>query len=736
MAASGYQPAIGLLPMHDMTYLVAHSTDRATMFKSVQRNGYAAGQFGIHYRDQNTNRPPRFSQWPTLVIADGQGIKDNGASTNGSYTTPATGGNPNLWDIAHSPSVGYMAYLLTGRFYFMEEVQFASITNGLLMIDWARAGGGIPGYMNAPGYTGASCVLVPLTDAFQTRSSAWGLRTLAQAVCVTPSNDALYSDLLASMEDNCRYFNEKYSGQTTNRGIIKPGESYNGTTRDIAVWQQDFVTAAWGYAKAMGLPLSVQGQSRIDAFFAWKAKSIIFRLGPSSGFWYINANAYTARVSPSNFPDYVGGTGPWHATDAECYADTYPSVGQYMSTTEGVLGFDYGAPSEAVKAMWANIQPAISYAVRFGVVGALAAYNRMVGASNWASFASEQTGRPVWSVVPASGLMPAWMSGVSVGQWVDIPGTANPPAGLNMNAYCDMTIRPSDSTILAVASGGHSDGSSNGAAKVTLEADSPAWVTLRNSSTPTADVLYYGDGTPTSRHTYYHTHYIASRNAVLLAGCRFGFGGGTPTGPGMDLFDLDTNTYEPRYTWPDIIGGGYGVVQDGEGNIWTQSGYKFTVSTATWSKPGNGGLPRGPATYDSVRNRFFALQWGDGQGYDPQLGVQAFELDPTNGNGAAITFNASAAYSQFTTDGPAYAGMAFSPVDGKFYFLHPGRMGQFYVITPNGGTVWDMATYSASAGTAPTSSGILCKRLLWVQKLGGFVVQGNASSNMKFLRMV
>jgi hypothetical protein len=333
--------------------------------------------------------------------------------------------------------------------------------------------------------------------------------------------------------------------------------------------------------------------------------------------------------------------------------------------------------------------------------------------------------------------VPFWLDGAAVGEWVEITGTANPPGGLVMNAFCDMVLVPSDSTIAAVASGGHSDGASNAAATVNLQADAPSW-TLRKASTHNgseANVLYYADGTPTSRHTYHHTHYIEGLNAVLLAGCRFGYGGGTPTGPGMDLFSLTDDDYLAVDTFADIdpwAGAGYGVVQDGAGDIWTTAGYRFDVSAGTWSKPGSGALLRYPAAYDSIRDKLFALQFDDGEGFGG-AGLQAVELDPATGNSQAITFNSSAALTQFIADAPAYAGMAFNPLDGKFYFLHPGRMGTFYVVTPGVGTVWDMALWEPT-GTAPTSSGVLCKRVLYVPNLSGFVVQGNASNNMKFVK--
>ena len=338
-------------------------------------------------------------------------------------------------------------------------------------------------------------------------------------------------------------------------------------------------------------------------------------------------------------------------------------------------------------------------------------------------------------------LPPAWLSAMPLQQWADIPGTANPGAGLAPDAYSDMTLRPSDSSLFIAAAGGHDNGNSNAVVRLALSADAPAWETLRASSWNGSEfnVTYYADGTPASRHTYHHTHYIASQDCVLLAGCRFGWGGGTPSDGSMALFDLATNQWRARNTWPDITPdalstAGMGCGQDGAGNIWTQNGYKFTVSTTTWSKPGTGKLLRYPCAYDSARDRIFALQYNDGEGSQSQ-GLQAIDLNPDTGNSQNITFNSSAAVTQFIADNPAYAGMAFCPLDGKFYFMHMGRQGVFYVVTPNGTTVWDMAMWTPG-GALPSTTETICKRVLYVPALNGFVFQYKVTQPLKFLRMV
>lgn len=362
-------------------------------------------------------------------------------------------------------------------------------------------------------------------------------------------------------------------------------------------------------------------------------------------------------------------------------------------------------------------------------------------AGTLAAAQSDVTGNVTLDVVaPAGALsngMPAWWNAATVGQWVAISGTTGPGAGLNTDAFSDMTLRPSDSTVIVAAAGGHADGASNAVASICLLDDAPAWTTRKASTWngSESNVLYYADGRPASRHTYHHTHYIESLDAVLLAGCRFAWGASTPQGPGMDLFDLTTNDYLAAGTWPDIPAAGhYGVVQDGDGNIWTQTGRKFTVSTATWSVPGTGSLLRYPAAYDSVRNKIFAMQYDDGEGF-ATVGFQAKELDPTTGNSQTITVNSSAAKTAFDAAAPAYAGMQYCPLDEKFYFMTGASPQTLYVVTPNGGTTWDMDTLTVGGATVPSVSFSLCKRFLYVPELTGFVVQTAMTSNLHFLRM-
>jgi hypothetical protein len=392
MASPGYQRPIGLLPEHDVMYLVCNNA--SIVYNAVVFNGYSAGRYPLHYRDENTLNPLRFTDYPNLVIHDTCRFKDNGSSTKYDVT-PACSGTPSPgWDTAHLPSVGYMAYLVTGRRYFMEQVQFAATTNFLGLTD-----GAIRNF--------SSGLLHPTIGAFQTRSSAWTIRSLVQAITVTPDSDDYRNNFVTSWEKNIQYHHSLYNQQPNNNfGLIQPGEAYSigsnpSGTNNVAIWQQDFVTAAWGYAITLDPPISEADSQKIKEFFQWKAKAIVDRLGPSNRFWYINAAPYTITVSTAAVPNYLTGAGPWLSDWSAIYSATFATPPSWMGNTEGVLAAEYDLGSWG-RSFWGNLQPAISYSVQLGVAGAVESYFRMINATNWPELKATFDYAPVWSVTPAS----------------------------------------------------------------------------------------------------------------------------------------------------------------------------------------------------------------------------------------------------------------------------------------------------------------------------------------------
>jgi hypothetical protein len=388
MTSSGYQKPIGMMPEHDVAYLVC--TDQPELlYAAVVRNGYSVGRYPIHYRDHTTNRPVRFSQHLTRVLSSGSGMSSTGSSSTSTSTPAPTGGYNASWDTAHSPAL-FLAYLITGHWYHMESAQFACTANWLNIDD-----------INY--HTGTRGRLLPLAGAVQTRAAAWGARSLVHALLSTPDADTAlrdeFTDLAELLID---HHHAVYVAQANNQfGWVDPGEYYSlAGAQGGSAWQQDFYTAAYGYMNTVELPISSTHATKLDAFFHWKAKSIVFRLGLATGYWWVNSSAaYIVAFSPSFTPNYQNGTGPWYATDKLLYDATFASPPAWMSSTEGVLGEEYTSDVWA-RSLIGNMHPAIAYAVRHDVEGAADAYARLIGATNYSAITTGFAAAPVWSVEP------------------------------------------------------------------------------------------------------------------------------------------------------------------------------------------------------------------------------------------------------------------------------------------------------------------------------------------------
>lgn len=456
MGMPGYHPSIGILPQWDVAYITS-SDPRA--YAAVVANGYSAGRFGIHFRDETTNRPIKFSSYPKLVCDSSSGVIHTGLSSTNFTTPTATGTTPPGWTDTHSPSVGFVPYLVTGRFYFAEQMQFAATTNYLLNGDLNRQD--------------SAGIFLSSSGSNTTRGVAWAIRTLAQAAALTPDTDPLQVELVNSTSSNIDWNHTRYVATPNNpQGFVQPYSDYTapaffplttvagastivlpsgyvyltdgyyngyellvgaesrfittwvGSTRTAtlatpfstsqsvasaqmrnenvyveATWMQDFYTAAFGYAIDLAPPVSSMIKTKLSAFFAWKAQSIVGRFGGTAvtDYLYQDAGIYTIAVAPSNTADWVTGAGPWYSNWGQIYKDTL-GVNNPGTDTSLLRGGNYPDASS----YWGNLQPALAYAVQQGVVGASAARTRMLSASNFSSLSSALSSAPEWAIEPRS----------------------------------------------------------------------------------------------------------------------------------------------------------------------------------------------------------------------------------------------------------------------------------------------------------------------------------------------
>ena len=381
MGATGYHLSIGLLPEWDVALLVSASDQRA--YRGALISGYSAGRYGIHYRDETTQRPLRMSSYPNLVMGGGSGVTDVGGSSQGTYTPAASGGSPPQFKVSHHPSMGYMAYLVTGWNYFMEETQLLATSNFLKQSDTIR--GTTKGLLESS--SGTNTV----------RGAAWAMRSLVQAAVITPDADPLHAEFVSSVNENINYYHGRYVAIAHNpQGLVEPYTDYTpGDPYDHQIWMDDFFTSAMGFMKDTQVA-STTVVPKLDQFLAWKYRAIVGRLGGSGtdAFTYRQGAQYTVNYSPTANVDWRGGTGPWYAS--------WGAVARSMNLpTDGTLGatLDSGYPEDPT-AYWGALMPAISYAVDHGAVGAAASWNRIISASNFGTLAAAFNNDPGWGVKP------------------------------------------------------------------------------------------------------------------------------------------------------------------------------------------------------------------------------------------------------------------------------------------------------------------------------------------------
>jgi hypothetical protein len=639
MGAAGYHPSIGVLPAWDALYF----TTTASMWAVIQRQGFSAGRYGIHFRDETTNRPARLSSYPNLVLNGSSGIAATGSSSLGTETPGATGGSPPSFYTSHHPSMGYMAYLLTGWRFHLETAQFVAVANGFKQTDVTR------------GFTQG--ILKPNAGANTTRGAGWAVRSLVQAATITPDSDPLKTELMDQVGFNIDYYHARYLEQPNNplgwvtpysdystadfygntqagstataiilptidgngnpvstvdgayngkylsiakHGATTPGQrrlitGYVASTRTVtvasaftfesgntmpardfvigdgqtreALWMQDFVTAAFGYAVALKPNLTEQRRDKLRGFFQWKARSIVERFGDArtDRFLFRDAAQYEGPVAPCDLPDFDTGRGPWFANAGEMWD------AQFAGTTppDRSVGDLRGGNFPSASSYWANLMPAFAYAVEEGMVGAITGWRRMIGASNWSLLAANLNDSPEWAIAPLGGVdVPAWVAAAAPWQWVEIPNTAlssTPPTVVSagqpdkkITAWTGAGLKRRGSVYMLGAAGGHTDYAGNDVNALTAGNSTPAWSEVR-ASTPLAQLYsnspYYADHRPGAAHTYHATHYSYKFDAMIVY-MRTGISSGFP------------GVFDPPGGWPYVNSDAWSKVFRFENRDW------------------------------------------------------------------------------------------------------------------------------------------------------------------------
>jgi hypothetical protein len=358
MPTTGGRPDIGLMPSWAATYLLSMDPGAKAVTLGTAD---LAGSWSIHYRDKNTGRPVRLMDYPYMTILGTHGDTFNPA-TKKYEAFPSCGGtctNPATADSSHEPAFAYLPYVVTGDYYYLEELEFWTMWNI---------------FQSNPGYRGN---IQGLIHSNQVRGQAWVLRSLAEASYIVPDSDSTKQQFNTVLSNNLDWYNNTYANNSRPDNalgaLLQDGaiDYDNGT--GIAPWMDDFFTSAAGRAKELGY-------SKAQTLLAWKAGFPVARM-MDPNFCWIQAGVYNLHVRATS-------TSPIYTSLAPAYNATLPlsftSLACGSSAMASLLGLKVGEMtgySSSETGYPSNLQPALAYSVDSGVAGASAAWSKFMARS-------------------------------------------------------------------------------------------------------------------------------------------------------------------------------------------------------------------------------------------------------------------------------------------------------------------------------------------------------------------
>lgn len=290
MPTTGGRPDIGPLPNWSVMYLLTMDPRAKQTMMNIADG---SGSWSVHYRDEATGFPIRLDNPVNQLISTHMNLAHKGPlpvprCANNDGTLCAT---PYTADTAHQPSIAYLPYMVTGDYFYLEELQFWAAWNPT---------------ETDPGFQGKGLGLVRWQ---QLRGQAWSMRTLGHVAYITPDTHYMKQYFLKQLDNNLQYYtNTLVTANPNALGVYDgSGEGAFQVTAN-APWQDDFFTWSFGYLAELGF-------TKAEPILRWKAKYPVGRM-TAPGYCWTEASAYflTYRDSMAT---------PVYSSFAQLYAANY-----------------------------------------------------------------------------------------------------------------------------------------------------------------------------------------------------------------------------------------------------------------------------------------------------------------------------------------------------------------------------------------------------------------------------
>lgn len=299
MAAGGGRPEIAPYPDWAARYIVYKNP---TEGQYVMANGDLAGSWPVHLREPDG----------TFITIDSHPFFAIYPNTNPDATVDEvplgdqTATGPLLPDTAHTPSLAFIPYLVTGDRYYADEMTFWGVYGLDFALPYARQ------YNLGLVYPGR-----------EERTLAWQLRNMADPAAYLPQADPM-RDYFASKAENNLNWADAYA-ESHNTPL---GSSFEATLTPEPI-EQTFQSAylVWSiiHANDLGFSGGDVAKSQIDAFFNELANSPDFdrnglltmnlQVGTFNPDGSIAYYSTVKQLFDANYPNGVTETSPWYSQE-------------------------------------------------------------------------------------------------------------------------------------------------------------------------------------------------------------------------------------------------------------------------------------------------------------------------------------------------------------------------------------------------------------------------------------
>lgn len=383
MATAGAQPGIGPLPRWTSAYVIDPSHEA---YEWMLANSDALGTYGVHYRDERTGQPISVDDHPCATYFPRAEVSRCPVAPHANDSFPPCQSqckSPVRPNEAHHPSPAYVAYLVTGDWYYLTELKFWAA--------WVV-------FRQNPAYRDYRTGLI---FADNPRGQAWALRTLGYAAYGLPDDDPLKGYLNKVVENNIKWYNQKYTDNPSASAlhIITGGApsypNHGNPQTGMATWQDSYFTWSVGNLRDLGF-------AGADKLLNWTGAFQV-NLMTSPDFCWILASSYELQIRDTRHS-------PYYDSLAQVYAKMFPDLKGIACNSDKMISVLNASRKEqtARNVMIGDSQSPVGYPSSFQIGLAAAADSNIPNARKaWAIFES-RSNKPDYSTAPQFAVIPRY----------------------------------------------------------------------------------------------------------------------------------------------------------------------------------------------------------------------------------------------------------------------------------------------------------------------------------------